>query len=109
MPEIGEVARIVNRLNKHLVGKTIASIQAANDALIFKDTSADEFKRTLEGHTVLAAKQWGKYFWSVSSSLPLCSYLVNTSEGLLWMIPAELIHMAYADKAFHSSLTMRQA
>jgi formamidopyrimidine-DNA glycosylase len=92
MPEIGEVARIVNRLNKHLVGKSIASIQAGEDALVFKDTSADEFKRTLEGHTVLAVKQWGKYFWSVSSSLPPCSYLVNTSEGLLWMIPAELIH-----------------
>jgi formamidopyrimidine-DNA glycosylase len=71
MPEIGEVARIVGRLNKHLVGKTIASIHAMEDTLVFKDTTANEFKRTLEGHTVLAAKQWGKYFWLVALHFPL--------------------------------------
>lgn len=66
MPEIGEVARLVKRLNVHLVGKTIASISADDDSLLFKDTTASAFKAKLQGCTVKAAKQWGKYFWLVT-------------------------------------------
>ena len=69
MPEIGEVARIVGRLNNHIAGKTIASVQA-NDAIVFKDTSAEEFAEKLQGRTVRAAKQHGKYFWFVMDRPP---------------------------------------
>lgn len=63
MPEIGEIARIVNRLRTHLVGKTILSVTAFEDTIVYKDTTHDAFKKALEGKKVLAAKQWGKYFW----------------------------------------------
>ncbi|KAF8252353.1 hypothetical protein K440DRAFT_578112 [Wilcoxina mikolae CBS 423.85] len=70
MPEIGEVARIVGRLNRHLVGKTISSVDAQEDLILFKDTSASEFASKLQGRTVQAAKQHGKYFWLVMDKPP---------------------------------------
>jgi formamidopyrimidine-DNA glycosylase len=70
MPEIGEVARVVGRLNRHLVGKTIASVEAQDDSVLFKDTSAEEFAEKLQGRTVQAAKQHGKYFWLVMDKSP---------------------------------------
>jgi formamidopyrimidine-DNA glycosylase len=63
MPEIGEVARIVSRLRTHLVGKTIASVEAQQDTIVFKDTTEQKFVDALQGQTVQAVKQWGKYFW----------------------------------------------
>ncbi|KAF8474759.1 Formamidopyrimidine-DNA glycosylase N-terminal domain-containing protein [Kalaharituber pfeilii] len=63
MPELGEVARIVSRLHSHLVGKTISSVNAVDDALVFKDTTAAEFTKVMKGKRVVDAKQWGKYFW----------------------------------------------
>ncbi|KAF8533150.1 ATFPG-1/ATFPG-2/ATMMH-1/ATMMH-2/FPG-1/FPG-2 [Trichophaea hybrida] len=70
MPEIGEVARIVGRLNRHLVGKTISSVDAQEDPILFKDTTASEFASKLQGRTVQAAKQHGKYFWLVMDKPP---------------------------------------
>ncbi|KAI5800073.1 Formamidopyrimidine-DNA glycosylase H2TH domain-containing protein [Geopyxis carbonaria] len=70
MPEIGEIARIVKRLNHSLVGKTICSVTAADDNIVFKDTSGENFKAALEGRQVQAAKQWGKYFWLVMDRAP---------------------------------------
>lgn len=67
MPEIAEIARVVNRLRTHLVGKTIASITALEDKIVYKDTTHEAFKKALTGKKVLAAKQWGKYFWYDSS------------------------------------------
>lgn len=63
MPEIGEVARIVNQLRRHLVGKTISKVTAAKDTIVYKDTTHELFKAAMEGKKVLDAKQWGKYFW----------------------------------------------
>lgn len=63
MPEIGEIARIVNRLTQHLVGKTISKVTALEDAVVFKDTTHTAFAAALKGKKVLAAKRWGKYFW----------------------------------------------
>lgn len=63
MPEIGEVARVVNRLRTHLVGKTISKVTAVKDSFVYKDTTHEAFAKALEGKKVLAAKQWGKYLW----------------------------------------------
>ncbi|KAF8459004.1 hypothetical protein BGX38DRAFT_1151023 [Terfezia claveryi] len=70
MPEIGEVARIISHLRKHLVGKTISVVHAVEDALVFKDTTHTEFMAKMKGKKVLGAQQWGKYFWLVMDSPP---------------------------------------
>ncbi|KAH0603810.1 uncharacterized protein H6S33_007469 [Morchella sextelata] len=70
MPEIAEVARIVNRLRTHLVGKMITKVTPFEDAIVYKDTTHKAFKQALEGKKVLEARQWGKYFWLVMNSSP---------------------------------------
>ncbi|KAL8808633.1 MAG: hypothetical protein Q9223_003957 [Gallowayella weberi] len=72
MPEIGEVARIVHYLHKHLVGKTLAVVKAQHDENVFGKvgTSAAEFEKALTGKRVVDAKQQGKYFWLVMSTPP---------------------------------------
>ena len=54
MPEIGEVARIVNRLCRHLVGKTISKVHAVEDVVVFKDTTHEEFIQLMTGKKVIA-------------------------------------------------------
>ncbi|KAI4147585.1 MAG: hypothetical protein LQ340_005486 [Diploschistes diacapsis] len=65
MPEIGEVARIVDFIRKHLVGKTLASVKAQHDENVFGKvgTSAAEFEKQLTGKKIAGAGQQGKYFW----------------------------------------------
>lgn len=72
MPEIGEVARIVNYIQKNLVGRTLAVVKAEHDENVFGKvgTSAAEFEKRLTGKKVVDAKQQGKYFWLVMSSPP---------------------------------------
>ncbi|KAH0563350.1 hypothetical protein GP486_002085 [Trichoglossum hirsutum] len=70
MPEIGEVAKIVHQLRKHWVGKTISSVRATEDTLVFKDTTPDLFKNAITGKEVVGAGQQGKYFWIALSSPP---------------------------------------
>ncbi|KAL8849630.1 MAG: hypothetical protein Q9221_005397 [Calogaya cf. arnoldii] len=72
MPEIGEVARIVNYLHKHLVGRTLAVVNAQHDENVFGKvgTTAAEFQKALTGKKVVDARQQGKYFWLVMSSPP---------------------------------------
>ncbi|KAL8721678.1 MAG: hypothetical protein Q9225_001678 [Loekoesia sp. 1 TL-2023] len=72
MPEIGEVARILHYLHKHLVGKSLATVKAEHDENVFGKvgTSAAEFEKALAGKKVVDAKQQGKYFWLVMSSPP---------------------------------------
>ncbi|KAJ4349283.1 hypothetical protein N0V95_004713 [Ascochyta clinopodiicola] len=72
MPEIAEVARIVHYLKKHLVGRTIASVRAEEDDLLFGKvgTSASAFKAAMTGKKILDARQQGKYFWLIMDSKP---------------------------------------
>ena len=72
MPEIGEVARIVHYLRKHLVGKTIAKVTAADDSSVYGKvgTTGAEFQKALTGKKVIEAGQQGKYFWLIMSSPP---------------------------------------
>lgn len=70
--QIAEVARIVHYLKKHLVGRTIASVRAEEDDLLFGKvgTSASAFKTAMTGKKVLDARQQGKYFWLIMDSKP---------------------------------------
>ncbi|KAI9778927.1 MAG: hypothetical protein M1835_004811 [Candelina submexicana] len=72
MPEIGEVARIVSFLRRHLAGKTISSVKAQDDNIIYGKvgTTAAEFQKAITGKKVVDARQQGKYFWIVMSSPP---------------------------------------
>ena len=65
MPEIGEIARLVHFIRKYLVGRTIASVQAVDDVIIFgkAGTTGAQFKEAVEGKKVLDVGQQGKYFW----------------------------------------------
>ncbi|KAK4984305.1 hypothetical protein LTR50_006696 [Elasticomyces elasticus] len=72
MPEIGEVARIVHYLRKHLVNKTIANVRVQEDDIVYGKvgTTAAAFQKAVKGKKVLDARQQGKYFWLVLSSPP---------------------------------------
>ncbi|KAF7891886.1 hypothetical protein EAF00_008188 [Botryotinia globosa] len=72
MPEIAEVARAVHYIRKNLVGKTLAVVNAQDDANVFGKvgTSAAKFQKALTGKKVESAGQQGKYFWMIMSSPP---------------------------------------
>jgi formamidopyrimidine-DNA glycosylase len=72
MPELAEVARIVHFIGKHLVGKTLANVQAQNDDIVYGKvgTSAAEFQKVMQGKTITGAGQQGKYFWITMSTPP---------------------------------------
>lgn len=59
------VARVVHFIRKHLVGKTLAVVNAQHDEKVFGTvgTSAAEFETKLRGKGVIGAGQQGKYFW----------------------------------------------
>jgi DNA-formamidopyrimidine glycosylase len=62
----------VHYLKKHCLGRTIASVTAQEDDIIFGKvgTSASAFKTALTGKKILDARQQGKYFWLVMDSKP---------------------------------------
>ncbi|KAF4549555.1 Hypothetical protein D9617_21g097760 [Elsinoe fawcettii] len=72
MPEIGEVARVVHYLQKHLVGRRIVNTLVQEDDIIYGKvgTSASAFKAAMDGKKILDARQQGKYFWLVADSPP---------------------------------------
>ncbi|KAI9808637.1 MAG: hypothetical protein M1825_003788 [Sarcosagium campestre] len=72
MPEIGEVARVVHYLKKHIVGKTISNVQVQDDDIVYGKvgTTAAQFKKAVSGKKVLDAGQQGKTFWITMSSPP---------------------------------------
>ncbi|KAK5086090.1 hypothetical protein LTR24_007095 [Lithohypha guttulata] len=72
MPEIGEVARAVHYIRKHLVGKTLQKVTAVEDGNVFGKvgTSHTEIMTKLTGKKVVDAGQQGKYFWMIMSSPP---------------------------------------
>ena len=76
MPEIGEVARAVSYIRKHLVGKTLAKVTAIDDANVFGKvgTSGAEFQKSLTGKKVVGAGQQGKYFWIIMVRQPYAEY-----------------------------------
>ncbi|KAF1820952.1 formamidopyrimidine-dna glycosylase, partial [Dissoconium aciculare CBS 342.82] len=72
MPEIGEVARIVHYLRKHLVNRTIRTCQGFEDDIVYGKVgcSATAFQKAVEGKKVIGAGQQGKYFYVTLSAPP---------------------------------------
>ncbi|KIV98904.1 formamidopyrimidine-DNA glycosylase [Verruconis gallopava] len=72
MPEIAEVTRVLHFLKKHAVGRTISSVAAEHDDIVYGKVgcSADAFKKAMTGKKILDARQQGKYFWLVMDSPP---------------------------------------
>ncbi|KAG9246652.1 Formamidopyrimidine-DNA glycosylase N-terminal domain-containing protein [Calycina marina] len=72
MPEIAEVARVVNHLRRSLVGKTLKTVATQDDTNVYGKAgcSAAEFSKALTGKKVLEANRQGKYFWLVMDSPP---------------------------------------
>ena len=62
---VAKVARIVNYIQKHLVGKTLAKVKAQHDEIVFGKVgcSAEAFEKAMAGKKVVDARQQGKYFW----------------------------------------------
>ncbi|PGH31420.1 formamidopyrimidine-DNA glycosylase [[Emmonsia] crescens] len=72
MPELAEVARVVHYIRKYLVGKAITKVHVQDDPIVYGKvgTTAAEFKKHMEGKTIVDSGQQGKYFWIIMSSPP---------------------------------------
>jgi formamidopyrimidine-DNA glycosylase len=60
--QIGEAARLVNRLRPRVVGHTIKEVKIAPTVTSRLKTPAADLKH-MEGRKVEAVNQWGKQFW----------------------------------------------
>jgi formamidopyrimidine-DNA glycosylase len=63
VPELPEVETWRRLAEKHVLGKTIQSVYAAKDDIIFDQTTPGTFKRVLEGRVVTALLRKGKHLW----------------------------------------------
>ncbi|KAJ8610125.1 hypothetical protein MRB53_038732 [Persea americana] len=72
MPEIGEVARVVHYLRKHLVNRTITSVVTHEDDIVYGKVgcSATAFQKHVQGRKVTGAAQQGKYFYITLDESP---------------------------------------
>ncbi|TKA79378.1 hypothetical protein B0A55_02848 [Friedmanniomyces simplex] len=72
MPEIGEVARVVHYIRKHLVGRTIASCVAYPDDIVYGKVgcTAEAFQQHVSGRRVVGADRQGKYFYMLFDKPP---------------------------------------
>lgn len=71
-PQIGEVARIVHYIRKHLVNRIITTCEAFTDDIVYGKvgTSANVFQQALQGRKVTGAAQQGKYFYMTFDKPP---------------------------------------
>ncbi|KAI5298267.1 hypothetical protein KEM55_003603, partial [Ascosphaera atra] len=72
MPELADVARALYFIRKHLVGKTIAKVEAVDDEMIFGKTgiTAAGFEAAVKGKTINGAGRHGKYLYLALSNPP---------------------------------------
>ncbi|GAB7363487.1 hypothetical protein MBLNU230_g3758t1 [Neophaeotheca triangularis] len=72
MPEIGEVARVVDAIRRHLVNRTIKICEGFDDDIVYGKvgTSAKAFQSAVTNKKVTGVGQQGKYFYMTFSSPP---------------------------------------
>ncbi|KAK4959325.1 hypothetical protein LTR10_004129 [Elasticomyces elasticus] len=72
MPEIGEVARIVHYIRKHLVGRTVKTCEAFTDDIVYGKVgcSSSAFQSHVAGRKVVGADRQGKYFYMLFDKAP---------------------------------------
>jgi formamidopyrimidine-DNA glycosylase len=109
------VSRIVHFLKKHLTNRTIASIKAETDDIVYGKVgcSATAFQTALTGKTVLDARQQGKYFWLVMSSPPhplmhlgMTGWIKFSNDDSAYYKPAKEESTAWPPRFLKFELTM---
>ena len=64
MPELPEVETVRRGLERHVVGRTIATVRVLHPRAVRRQLAGpDEFCSALEGHELDAARRRGKYLW----------------------------------------------
>ncbi|KAJ7151527.1 Formamidopyrimidine-DNA glycosylase N-terminal domain-containing protein [Mycena filopes] len=63
MPELPEVERAKNLINRVATGKVIQRVETAEDPIVFAGTTHTEFAEELTGRTVESAERYGKVFY----------------------------------------------
>nr|GAT57544.1 MutM homolog-1 [Mycena chlorophos] len=63
MPELPEVQRAVNLLNRIVRGRTITNVETVEDDIVFAGTTHQDFAKELAGRLVENAERYGKLFW----------------------------------------------
>lgn len=73
MPEIAEVRTVAKVLNKSIVGKKIIGIDILYDGII--DGDIEEFKNSINEHTITNVSNYGKWIFLVLGDLTIMSHL----------------------------------
>ncbi|KAJ7022036.1 Formamidopyrimidine-DNA glycosylase N-terminal domain-containing protein [Mycena alexandri] len=63
MPELPEVERAKNLINKVAAGKVIQKVETVEDTIVFAGTTHDDFAKELTGRTLQSAERYGKVFF----------------------------------------------
>ncbi|KAJ6569659.1 AtMMH-1 [Mycena capillaripes] len=77
MPELPEVDKAKNLINKIAVGKIIEKVETVEDTIVFTGTTHDDFAKELTGRTVESAGRYGKVFYinlSGSGKMPVLHF-----------------------------------
>ncbi|KAJ7923007.1 AtMMH-1 [Mycena leptocephala] len=77
MPELPEVNRAKNLINKVGRGKIIEKVETVEDTIVFAGTTHDDFAKELTGRTVESAERYGKVFYlnlSGSGKMPVLHF-----------------------------------
>ncbi|KAJ7071385.1 AtMMH-1 [Mycena amicta] len=83
MPELPEVQRATNLLNKLAKGRTILSVDVVEDPIVFVSTTHLAFAEELAGRTIESAERFGKLFWLNLSGPGRCPLLHFGMTGML--------------------------
>ncbi|KAJ7785781.1 Formamidopyrimidine-DNA glycosylase N-terminal domain-containing protein [Mycena metata] len=63
MPELPEVEKAKNLINKVARGKIIQKVETVEDTIVFAGITHDDFAKELNGRTVESAERYGKVFF----------------------------------------------
>ncbi|KAF7340082.1 Formamidopyrimidine-DNA glycosylase [Mycena venus] len=77
MPELPEVNRAKNLINRVAAGKVIEKVETVEDTIVFAGTTHEEFANELTGRTLESAGRYGKVFYlnlSGSGKMPVLHF-----------------------------------
>ena len=84
MPELPEVETVRRGLERHVVGRTIATVRVLHPRAVRRQLAGpDEFCSALEGHELDAARRRGKYLWMSVGEDALLAHLGMSGQLLV--------------------------
>ena len=84
MPELPEVETVRRGLERHVVGRTIATVRVLHPRAVRRQLAGpDEFCSALEGHEPDAARRRGKYLWMSVGEDALLAHLGMSGQLLV--------------------------